>query len=246
MRTYGPRSTSKKGKEKEYRNRVSTEWDIRCTLHSDNHEEELHKILESIQCNIDRLHYALVGGLEYNSQDQTHVHIALIFKNNQSRHAALLTLQREYIKGEYAVPRNTNYSYIGWKLHHCKEETKLNTNYLVYEYGSLPKEQLTVHQWKTCCRYGYTGPRPVVQRQLPDDYKPVQKIVPKKVDHRGGDRHINRMRTRPVGRQLTEDKINAARQRLECYRMMLNDPFVELEHSRITEIISRIRNDYNI
>lgn len=261
MRSYGQSSASKRGKKQEYRTRSSTEWDVRCTLHTLNHDQEVQDIQESIELNASRLQYALIGGQEYNSNEHTHVHIALIFKQPQSRHAVLLMLHREHIKNEYCSPRNPNYSYLGWKLHHCKYESKLNDTHCIYEYGQLPNEQLTLQQWKTCTKYGYAGSKPTVQSKL---NVVIKQSVPQ-VDKRKGDRHkvkqdrhLHRKKpptTEPRIRKQDATKnihqavrtpaaIDRARLRLIKYNQLLEESDCVQEQARLRTIIEAINNDY--
>ena len=198
MRTYGKNVKSDRTNEAQrYRQRTDTEWDIRCTLHSDDIHHEADSIVQALISNQDRIEYGLVGGIEFNHQDQHHVHIAVIFKHAVSRNAIMQLLGRVDVKNEYCSPRNRNWSYAGWKQHHIKSDTKYTDVRQLYEYGSLPAEQLTTAQWKTCIKYGGTQAKPTVQARI--SFQPVKKQQEVKVkrdksltvkrDTRQGDRH---------------------------------------------------------
>lgn len=246
MRTYGPSSATKQGKKQEYRSRTSCEWDVRCTLHSNNHDNEIKDIEECIELNTSRLLYALIGGIEYNTSDQSHVHIALIFKQPQTRHAVLHTLHRDHVKNEYAAPRNNQHSYTGWKLHHIKHDTKISDKHLIYEYGQLPNEQLTTKQWKTCKQFGYQGEKPTIQQKInfTPTKQPTAKVPRVREDNRKGDRHVNRPRVRPIGRQRTPERIASALERIAKYTDMLSEALDISEQDRIRNIISKIEEDW--
>lgn len=168
MRTYVKNvKSSRPNEQRKYIQRTSTEWDVRCTLHSADIHAEVVGIIAVLQCNISRFHYALIGGIEYNNQDHTHIHLALIFKHPQHRHAVLQLFGRSCVPNEYCAPRNQSHSYIGWRLHHIKEESKIQGEpRCIFEHGTLPKEDLTTNQWRTCKRFGYIGGRPTTQTTL--------------------------------------------------------------------------------
>ena len=257
MRPYvNTRRSSQSGAKDKYRTQQATEWDLCCTLHDVDMMAEVDGIVHHLKTNIHRLSYALVGGIEYNTRDKAHVHIALIFYHSQTRHGALATIHREHIKGEYCTPRNTAFSYTGWRLHHIKEATKYNNIHLLYEHGQLPSETLTVHQWKTCTNYGYTGPRPLVQKKIVEVVKKPKQVKP---DTRKGDRHINRValpsRCSPI--ILKEDNTKGTHQakrtpvsiakatlRLANYKQLLSDCDNPEEASRLIRIINDIQRDY--
>jgi hypothetical protein len=149
MRHYAPydktKQKSQKGKKKERVIRLAKEWDIRI----DAKPMDANKIVATIKKNLDQISYVLVSGVEnpesaevsWGSKEQ-HVHIALIAKDNISRDIALI-LCRGFPKttSEYAVPRNTKFTYAGWYMHHTKTDLKLvKEPALRFEHGVLPQD----------------------------------------------------------------------------------------------------------
>lgn len=151
MRHYAPydktKQGSQKGKKKERVLRTAKEWDIRI----DAKPMDANKIVATIKKNLDQITYVLVSGVEnpesadvqWGSKEQ-HVHIALIAKDHISRDVALI-LCRGFPKtsSEYAVPRNTKFTYAGWYMHHTKMDMKLvKEPALRFEFGSLPEDPI--------------------------------------------------------------------------------------------------------
>lgn len=151
MRHYAPydktKQGSQKGKKKERKIRLAKEWDIRI----DAKPMDANKIVACLKKNIEFLDYVLVSGVEnpesaevtWGSKEQ-HVHIALISKQSVSRDVALI-----YCRGfpkttsEYAVPRNTKFTYAGWYMHHTKMDVKLvKEPALRFEHGTLPQDSI--------------------------------------------------------------------------------------------------------
>lgn len=156
MRHYAPydktKQRSQKGKKAERKVRLAKEWDIRidCTpMHA-------NKIVDHIKKNKEGIEYILVSGVEqpdteknYGSKE-LHVHIALISSDEIDRDAALIKC-RGYPKttSEYAVPRNTKFTYSGWYMHHTKMDAKLvKEPALRFEFGTLPMDPINTDTCK--------------------------------------------------------------------------------------------------
>lgn len=134
--------------------RTGKEWDIRIDI---TDRWNIVSILDRLQCNKDAFAYLLVGGLEFgtakldrpvdnkwNSENpEPHIHIAMITKNIVSRLDALKFVREFKTGGEYCVPRKTNLTYIGWRLHHSKPATKSVGDKILLEHGQLPMDAIT-------------------------------------------------------------------------------------------------------
>lgn len=120
-----------------YNCRMSCEWDINVQV---SEQWPTSKVIEALQECSDFLVYGLVGGVEFSTRDDNHVHIALIFRFEVSKRDVL-----SYLKNppgqKYAAPRNKKWPYCGWKIHHCKTETKVESEsdkHILWEMGKLP------------------------------------------------------------------------------------------------------------
>lgn len=122
------------------------QWDCRFNVQL---ESDLEQLLETIQQDYrtGRIKYILVGGVEIGTkpyQDDyqiKHVHVAVMFANRVSKRSLLTAWNIKQGNGYYMVPRNRNLPYSGWKKHHIKEFSKVDTNgCILYEMGSLPKD----------------------------------------------------------------------------------------------------------
>lgn len=163
MRSYAPYDRKKQGsdagKKKQRQVREHNEWDVRIDCDSKYADE----IVNNLKNSTDLLEYALVSGIElpdniehphnqinltggsnhYGSQEQ-HVHIGLVFKYKLRRDQVLATCRGLTKKtDEYAVPRNSRFTYAGWFMHHTKIDCKLvNEKSIRYEHGLLPHDAL--------------------------------------------------------------------------------------------------------
>lgn len=142
--------------------RQAREWDIRIDV---NLFLSPRDIQDSLQLELPGLDYVLIGGVELpdpftkeknhrNEQvranggsvsENEHVHIALVFKQPVNRERALRACRPEKLTDEYAVPRNSKFTYAGWLAHHAKAVYKLDPNMptIFYEYGTLPEDDIT-------------------------------------------------------------------------------------------------------
>jgi hypothetical protein len=149
MRPFTPydrtKQSSQAGKKKERKTRLSTEWDIRI----DCDQEYADRIVDSLKNSTGPASYLLVSGIEQpDNADITwgskelHVHIALVSEYPLRRDQALSLIRGNVATTEeYAVPRNTKYTYAGWYLHHTKLDWKLvNEPAIRFEYGTLPED----------------------------------------------------------------------------------------------------------
>lgn len=158
MRTYSknynqfPRTTPYVS-AKQRANRESNEWDIRIDVTNEITPDTIKSRIKEHECE---LVYALIGGVEVpditfisdkldlkrgESQD-LHVHIALVTMYPVKREDALKMCRAHKSGDEYAVPRNTKFTYAGWLAHHTKQQYKLDQDASVihYEYGTLPMD----------------------------------------------------------------------------------------------------------
>lgn len=125
---------------------LSREWDARFNVPTD---DDLELLLSSIKSEASqgKFRYALVGGVEIGDRPFSndyllkHVHVALVYNNRVSKSSILKNLQIKQGNGYYLVPRNQDLPYSGWKKHHTKELTKINSTLSLYEYGTLPEDK---------------------------------------------------------------------------------------------------------
>ncbi len=149
MRSYAPydrtKQTSDAGKKKERKTRTSTEWDIRI----DCDQEYADRIVHHLNDGVGPATYLLVSGIEQPDNadvtwgsKQLHVHVALVSEYALRRDQALSLVRGSTpTTEEYAVPRNTKYTYAGWYLHHTKLDCKLVKEPPIrFEHGELPKD----------------------------------------------------------------------------------------------------------
>lgn len=131
--------------------RTSTEWDLRLDL---TNGLTATAVVERARSFKDAFSYCLISGLEFGKsradrptpkgwlteEEEIHVHIALITTNVVNRLEALAFFRPTKTGGEYAVPRKTQHTYIGWRLHHTKVATKTGSANPIWEYGTLPMD----------------------------------------------------------------------------------------------------------
>lgn len=149
MRTYANR---KKGQLRttagERERRADTQWDV--SLHI-THQQTTTHIIDTLLSHLEHFTYILVGGIERNStidsEDTTsqsdHVHIALILRKEAIR-KTVIGMCTELKHGKiYCTPRNRNFTYTGWFIHHTKIQTKVYDEHVLFVHGTLPDDELT-------------------------------------------------------------------------------------------------------
>lgn len=82
--------------------------------------------------------------MHYYLQDDyqcRHVHIAAIFNNRASKSSIIRNWKINKGFGYYIVPRNRELPYSGWRTHHIKHFSKIDTTAcILYESGQLPTD----------------------------------------------------------------------------------------------------------
>lgn len=161
MRTYGkiPRdirsfyTTKPRESKKAYRERTSTEWDVRLDVTA----AEADSVVETISKSLNLFDYVLVSGVEEpdvpgcgdHGASESHVHIAAIFQYPMRRDQVLRAIRGAIAYGdEYCTPRNQKFTYAGWFMHHSKwgwkvagDRCKLAGEPSIrYEFGILPDD----------------------------------------------------------------------------------------------------------
>lgn len=126
---------------------LDREWDARFNVPTDDDLAILISAIKS-EASAGKYKYCLVSGVEIGDRPFhtdyliKHVHCAFVFNNRVSKASILKNLTIKQGNGYYLVPRNRNYPYKGWKVHHTKKETKVNPEELfLYEYGTLPTDK---------------------------------------------------------------------------------------------------------
>jgi hypothetical protein len=123
------------------------QWDARFNVQL---ESDLEQLLDGVKREFDsgKVKYALVGGVEIGTKEFQddfgikHVHCAFIYNNRVSKRSLLKNLNIKTGNGYYLVPRNRSLPYSGWKNHHTKEYSKVDTSKLVLcEMGTLPADR---------------------------------------------------------------------------------------------------------
>lgn len=182
MRTFIPATERDcTGKKELYKTRASTEWDLSFTFPDDAlymPNSMIVTIEDFIRKNPGQVKYALISGIEVGTNADSltthnahHVHCCLIIKDAMTRDQALQVFELPEVYAHnkfkhYAVPRNQEWPYIGWKLHHTKTETKIDPNSLIlYEYGQLPDDNWLNPETKRKIT--------VMRRKFETDYKPA-------------------------------------------------------------------------
>lgn len=101
---------------------------------------------------------------------------------------------------------------------------------------------------------------PCPKKQTTIQFKQEAKTATKKPDTRQGDRHLTKRdrwtndrprstndrhdKSKPRTYNRTAERVDAARTRLERYRMMLEDCLTEEERMHVKTIIGRIEDDW--
>lgn len=123
------------------------QWDCRFNVPTD---DDLERLLAALKREWDagKFRYILCGGLEIGTrpyQDDyqiRHVHIAVIFANRVSKSSILKNWDIRQGNGYYLVPRNRDLPYSGWRDHHTKDFSKVDTTKCVlFEMGELPHDE---------------------------------------------------------------------------------------------------------
>lgn len=142
----------------DYKNRESTEWDVRLDL-VDGFTSS--KLLDRVVEFKDKFAFCIIGaeekpdvhlsdaiaraGKAISGSEEIHVHVAVILQKPAKRGDVLQLLRGPRPIGtnnEYAVPRNPKFTYAGWIAHHTKVLTKINPDgpLKLYEHGDIPMD----------------------------------------------------------------------------------------------------------
>lgn len=129
---------------------LDRQWDCRVNVPT---EDDLMNVLNAIKSEATngKFKYILVGGVEIGDQPFRddylirHVHIAAIFNNRVSKASILKNWNIKQGLGYYLVPRNRALPYKGWREHHIKTKSKINENYILFEEGILPEDQMELN-----------------------------------------------------------------------------------------------------
>lgn len=124
------------------------QWDIRVNVQEDDY---LQLIVENVMLEYSngKFKYVLIGGLEigdkptHSDYKVRHFHAAVIFHNRASKGSIIKNWGIREGNGYYMVPRNRELPYAGWKDHHTKLATKIDTSpkgLTILELGELPKD----------------------------------------------------------------------------------------------------------
>jgi len=125
------------------------QWDARFNVQLD---ADLQDLLENAkrEFNSGKLRYLLVGGVEVGTKEYQddfgikHVHVALLYINRVSKRSVLKNLSIKQGNGYYLVPRNRSLPYAGWRNHHTKEFSKVDSQQtILLEMGTLPTDKDT-------------------------------------------------------------------------------------------------------
>lgn len=141
------------GSKKRLRTQTSSEWDISLNLDKDNYNNNANIIVSyaKAQCEKDNspIKYMFISGIEHTIQngeknnttyDNYHIHICLVLDKPHNRHQALSCVRPIKVGNkEYCTVRNRKFSYFGWRVHHNKINTKIDSSKRsLYEYGVCP------------------------------------------------------------------------------------------------------------
>lgn len=123
------------------------QWDARFNVQDDDYLEQLVKNIKA-DWESGRLRYILIGGPEIGTRPYQqdygirHVHVAAMFHNRVSKSSILKSWGIKEGNGYYLVPRNRSLPYSGWRTHHIKEFSKIDTsNLIIFEAGELPIDE---------------------------------------------------------------------------------------------------------
>nr|QTE03498.1 MAG: replication-associated protein [Grus japonensis CRESS-DNA-virus sp.] len=178
MRTFGNYKNSKSGgaRKVEYNKRESTQWDLRF----DTSKINVDDLIASLRNHLDDIAYVLIGGKEFgtspvfiygkpvaNIEATEHVHCALITKKPVKRWEALKFFRENKIDDEYCTVRNEKFTFLGWRLHHIKDDTKIDDKRVLFEWGTLPMDRINEHNVKEIKRMLAKFPGPTDPRYAP-------------------------------------------------------------------------------
>lgn len=131
---------------------LEREWDARFNVPTDDDLTTLLDFVKS-ETTSGKFRYVLVSGVEVGQRPyQTdylirHVHLCLVYNNRVSKSSILKNLGIKQGNGYYLVPRNKALLYSGWRNHHTKTETKIDSDVTVlFEYGTIPEDRGTENQ----------------------------------------------------------------------------------------------------
>lgn len=123
------------------------QWDARFNVQL---EEDLDSLLAAgkREWATGKLKYLLIGGVEIGTKEYQddfgvrHVHVALLYNNRVSKRSILKNFAIKQGNGYYLVPRNRSLPYAGWRNHHTKAFSKVDTeNTVLFEMGTLPADK---------------------------------------------------------------------------------------------------------
>lgn len=122
------------------------QWDARFNLQTEESYEEFITEIKKF-AEEGKFNYCLVGGFEIGENSHQddfgirHVHCAFMFRNRISKSAILKRFKIKIGNGYYLVPRNRDLPFSGWRKHHTKSSTKVDTeNVVLFEHGTLPPD----------------------------------------------------------------------------------------------------------
>lgn len=136
--------------------RIGKEWDVRVTL-TDSYTTG--DVLKYVRDGRHELLWCLIGGAEHGHSkqearegvpivieedgtavfDHDHHHVCLVFYEDHTYDQVLNFVHKKRGEGIYAVVRNPNYTYMGWKIHAMKPQTKICADdTVVCEFGTMP------------------------------------------------------------------------------------------------------------
>lgn len=123
------------------------QWDLRVNVPT---SDDLERLETAVRAEIDagKFRYVLIGGVErgdnmyHDDFEIKHVHVALIYINRVTKASIIKNLNIKTGLGYYLVPRNRQLPYAGWKDHHTKIKTKVDSTKLtILEHGTLPEDK---------------------------------------------------------------------------------------------------------
>lgn len=122
------------------------QWDARFNLPTQEDVDSLCERANQLFAD-GKLRYLLIGGLEIGANPKQddfgirHCHVALYFHNPIAKTTILKHLGIKQGYGYYLVSRNRDLPFSGWRSHHTKAETKVDTSqHVLVELGVLPED----------------------------------------------------------------------------------------------------------
>lgn len=133
----------------------SREWDIRVNLGDKDIHAEAEHFVSLCKKYITKVNvaYILVGGIEvgdkpdHSSFKKAHLHVALktldrVYPKAVKDKLELNCMSDGTSRNYYLAMRPNSLTYVGWRDHHIKLVTKIDTSKLIlFEHGSLPKDK---------------------------------------------------------------------------------------------------------